>query len=105
MLHVLLSVADGDKHGYAIIKEVSSRTSGKVILSPGTLYPLIRRLLDASLIEESDERPDPALDDERRRYYTLTRRGKQATVAELNRMEEVIEMGRSKKLIKHVRPV
>jgi len=103
MLHVLISLADGDKHGYAIIKEVSSRTSGKVLLSPGTLYPLIRRLLEAALIEESDERPDPYLDDERRRYYTLTRRGRQAAAAEMTRMEEVIEMGRAKKLLKQPR--
>jgi len=103
MLHVLISLADGDKHGYAIIKEVASRTGGKMILSPGTLYPLIRRLLDTALIEESEQRPDPALDDERRRYYAVTRRGRQAAAAEMNRMQEVIEMGRAKKLLKHPR--
>jgi DNA-binding PadR family transcriptional regulator len=103
MLHVLIALADGDKHGYAIIKEVSSRTGGKVLLSPGTLYPLIRRLLESSLVEESEERPDPSLDDERRRYYTLTKRGRQAAVAELTRMEGVIEMGRAKKLLKQPR--
>jgi DNA-binding PadR family transcriptional regulator len=105
MLHVLISLADGDKHGYAIIKEVSARTGGKVLLSPGTLYPLIRRLLEAALIEESVERPDAALDDERRRYYTLTKRGRHAAVAEMTRMEEVIEMGRAKKLLKHPRTI
>src|SRR5262245_42665734 len=100
MLHVLLALADGDKHGYAVIKEVSARTDQKMVLSPGTLYPLIRRLLEAGLIEESDERPDIYLDDERRRYYRLTKRGRQAAVAELNRMEEIIEMGRLKNLLK-----
>jgi len=100
MLHVLLALADGDKHGYAIIKEVSARTDGKVVMSPGTLYPLIRRLLEAALIDESGEQRDPYLDDERRRYYTLTNRGKQAAVAEMNRMRDILEMGRSKKLLK-----
>jgi len=100
MLHVLISLADGDKHGYAIIKEVSARTNGKVLLSPGTLYPIIRRLLDAALIEESDERPDPYIDDERRRYYTLTKRGTRAAAAEISRLEEVVAMGRAKKLVK-----
>jgi DNA-binding PadR family transcriptional regulator len=100
MLHVLISLADGDKHGYAIIKEVAARTNGSFSLSPGTLYPVIRRLLEAALIEETDERPDPSLDDERRRYYRLSKRGRQAAVAEMERMEEVIAMGRSKNLLK-----
>lgn len=102
MLQVLISLADRERHGYAIIKEVERRTEGKVQLSPGTLYPLIRRLLEAGLIEESSERPDPELDDERRRYYGLAERGRQAAIAETERLEEVVAQARAKKLYRGV---
>jgi DNA-binding PadR family transcriptional regulator len=97
--HVLLALADGEKHGYAIKKEVSRRTSDKVRLGPGTLYGIIKRLLLDGLVIESDERPDPALDDERRRYYRLTRLGEQVAIAEANRMQDLIDTARAKKLL------
>ena len=102
MFHVLLALADGEKHGYAILKEVAQRTGGKVRLSAGTLYGIIHRLLDDGLLAESDERPDPALDDERRRYYGLTDLGRRVAVAEAERLEEMLATARSKKLIKRL---
>jgi DNA-binding PadR family transcriptional regulator len=99
MLHVLLALADGDKHGYAIIKEVARRTDGDVTLGAGTLYALVKRLLGDGLILESDERPDPALDDERRRYYRLTPFGRSVAVAEVNRLEDIVSQARAKRLV------
>ena len=72
VFHVLLALADGERHGYAIMQEVAESTGGRMKMGPGTLYGTIKRLLEARMIEESDERPDPDLDDERRRYYRLT---------------------------------
>lgn len=100
--HLLLALADGDKHGYAIMKEVAHRTEGKVRLSAGTLYGLIRRLFSEGMILETDERPVAALDDERRRYYRLTEFGRRVAIAEAERLEGVLALARSKKL--HVRP-
>jgi DNA-binding PadR family transcriptional regulator len=97
--HVLLALADGEKHGYAIKKEVSRRTGDKVRLGPGTLYGIIKRLLLDGMVIESDGRPDPALDDERRRYYRLTRLGEQVAIAEANRMQDLIDTARAKKLL------
>jgi len=96
MFQVLVALADGEKHGYAIIKEVSRRTDGKVRLRAGTLYTAIRRFVDSGLIQESAERPDPALDDERRRYYRLTDRGRAVAVAETRRMTETLAQARTK---------
>ena len=99
MFDVLLALADGDKHGYAIIKEVRSRTDGRVRLSAGTLYGLLKRFIDEGLIAECEERPDPALDDERRRYYRLTANGRAVAVAETRRMEAAVRQAQSKQLI------
>ena len=96
MLQVLLALADGDKHGYAILKEVSRRTGGAVVLRTGTLYTALRRFVDDGLVAESGERPDPALDDERRRYYRLTERGRAVAVAETERLEETVRQARAK---------
>ncbi len=98
MLHVLLALADGDKHGYAIIKEVSRRTNDAVVLGAGTLYALIKRLLAEGMILESDDRPDPALDDERRRYYRLTPFGRSVAMAEVQRLEAIVEQAHAKRL-------
>ncbi|HKE84506.1 MAG TPA: PadR family transcriptional regulator [Vicinamibacterales bacterium] len=98
MLHTLVALADGDKHGYAIIKEVARRTDGSVRLSAGTLYALIRRAEGDGLIVETDERPDISLDDERRRYYRLTALGRRVAAAEITRLESIVEMARAKKL-------
>ena len=99
MFHVLIALADGEKHGYAIIKEVQRRTGGRLRLGAGTLYALVRRFLEQGVIEESSERPDPALDDERRRYYRLTAFGRTVAEAEAGRLEELIRMARAKRLV------
>jgi DNA-binding PadR family transcriptional regulator len=96
MFHLLVALADGDKHGYAIIKEVHRRTDGKVRLSAGTLYALIKRFVQDGLIVECDERPDPSLDDERRRYYRLSDNGRAVAIAEARRMEEAVGQARAK---------
>lgn len=96
MFQVLVALADGEKHGYAVIKDVSRRTDGKVQLRAGTLYTVIRRFVDDGLIQESAVRPDPALDDERRRYYRLTERGRAVAVAEARRMADTLAQARVK---------
>jgi DNA-binding PadR family transcriptional regulator len=96
MFHVLLSLADGDAHGYAILKEVASRTNGAVQLSTGTLYGLIKRLLAEGLIVESPRRPPAAADDERRRYYRLTDFGRQVAAAEADRHERILTTARAR---------
>jgi DNA-binding PadR family transcriptional regulator len=103
MLHALVALADGDKHGYAILKEIVRRTDGAVRLSAGTLYALIKRATADGLIVEIDERPDPALDDERRRYYRLTALGRRVAAAEIERLESIIEMARAKNLVRRPR--
>jgi DNA-binding PadR family transcriptional regulator len=95
VFHVLLSLADGEKHGYVISKEIARRTGNEVRLSAGTLYGIIKRLLEDELIEESDERPDFSLDDQRRRYYRLTKLGLAVAEAEAERMERVLAMARA----------
>lgn len=92
--HILLAVADEDRHGYAIIQEVLSRTDGEVRLSPGTLYRSIQRMLDDELIVEVHERPAPELDDERRRYYGITRFGRAVAREEASRLSELVRLAR-----------
>jgi DNA-binding PadR family transcriptional regulator len=103
MFHVLLALADGDKHGYAILKEVADRTDGKVQLSAGTLYGIIKRLDESGWILEKSQRPDIGFDDERRRYYQLTEIGRRVAVAEAARLEEMVEMARAKRLVRKPR--
>lgn len=103
MFHVLLALADSDKHGYAIMKEVSRATNGEVSLSAGTLYGILRRLVADDMVVEKDERPAPELDDERRRYYRLTEFGRRVAQAEARRLEDMLELAHSKHLYK--RPV
>ena len=91
---VLLALADADRHGYAIIQEVASRTSGEVRLSAGTLYRSIQRMLEQGLIEELRVRPAPELDDERRRYYRITPFGKAVARAETQRLAELLRLAR-----------
>ena len=104
LFQVLLALADGDKHGYAILKEVDERTHGRVRLSTGTLYGIIKRLLQDGLVQEQSRRPPRAEDDERRRYYRLTLRGRKVASAEALRMEEVLATARAKKLIRGPQP-
>ena len=100
MFHVLLALADGEKHGYAILKEVVRRTNGKVRLSAGTLYGIIKRLNAEDWIVESTKRPVAGLDDERRRYYRLTEAGRRVAVNEAQRLEELLAMARNKNLFR-----
>jgi DNA-binding PadR family transcriptional regulator len=99
LFHVLLALADGEKHGYVISKEIARRTNNEVRLSTGTLYGIIKRLLDDDLIEESAERPDFSLDDQRRRYYRLTKLGRAVAEAEAERLERVIALARAKRVL------
>ena len=103
MFQVLIALADGEKHGYAIIKEVARRTGGEIALSAGTLYTIVRRFVQEGVIAESASRPDPALDDERRRYYRLTDFGRDVARAEGRRMETALGMARAKQLIPRAR--
>lgn len=101
---IMLAIANEEGHGYRIRKEVERRSNGTVRLDPGTLYRHIGRLLEDGLIEESDHRPDPDLDDARRRYYRLTLLGKEVVAAEAGRMANLVEVARAKNLIKRARP-
>lgn len=94
--HILISLAEGEKHGYAILKEVARRTDGQVKLRTATLYTVIKRFIEDELIVESAARPDPALDDERRKYYRLTDRGRKVAMAEAARMEQTLRAARVK---------
>lgn len=98
-LHILLALGPGEQHGYAIMHVVAEDTGGTVRLGPGTLYRSLKELLARGLIAEASERPDPALDDERRRYYRLTPLGRQAAVAELDRLARLMQLGREKGLL------
>lgn len=93
-LHILMALATGDKHGYAIMREVQGFTDGMVTMGPGTLYGAVKQMLRAGLITESDERPDPELDDQRRRYYRLTDLGNRVLDAEVARMEQLAHAAR-----------
>src|SRR5271165_6782543 len=99
VFHVLLALADGERHGYAIMQEVAASTGGQIKMGPGTLYGTIKRLLEIRLIEESDERPDPRLDDERRRYYRLSGMGQLVVRAEAERYAAMVKVARGKRLI------
>ena len=99
MFHILLALADKERHGYHIMREVDERTGGNVKLGPGTLYGSIKRMMADGLIEELEERPDPELDDERRRYYRLTDLGFRVATAEAQRLEQMVRSARAKKLL------
>ena len=98
--HVLLSLADQEQHGYGIMQEVLERTDGRVRLWPATLYGTLKRLIDEELIEESEERPAPELDDARRRYYRLTRLGRRVLAAESERLEDLVRVIHAKRGIR-----
>lgn len=95
VFQILVALADQDRHGYAIMQDVAARTDGRMKLSPGTLYGSIKRMLDQGLIVELDERPDPDHDDERRRYYRLTRLGREAAQAEADRLATLLRQARA----------
>jgi DNA-binding PadR family transcriptional regulator len=96
---VLVSLADRDRHGYAILQDIADRTDGRIRLSPSTLYAVIRRLLESELIEELTERPDPAHDDERRRYYRLTQLGRRVAESEAARLTRLLKDARAGGLV------
>jgi DNA-binding PadR family transcriptional regulator len=96
--HILLALADEDRHGYAIIQDVAMRTGGELRLSAGTLYRSIQRMLERGLIVETRERPAPEEDDERRRYYRITPEGTAAARAEARRLAQLVKMARAKGL-------
>jgi DNA-binding PadR family transcriptional regulator len=98
-LHILIALADRDRHGYSIMQDVAERTSGKVRLSAGTLYSSIRRMLEQGLIEELRDSPDPSSTDERRRYYRLTRYGKRVAIAEVDRLRALVADARATGLV------
>jgi DNA-binding PadR family transcriptional regulator len=95
VFHILVALADEDRHGYAIIQEVAARTSGEVTLSAATLYRSIHRMLEQGLIVETRTRPAPEHDDERRRYYRITPRGRAAARAEARRLEQLVKLARA----------
>jgi DNA-binding PadR family transcriptional regulator len=99
VFHILLALADQERHGYGIMQEVMMMTQNRVRMGPGTLYGSIKRMLRVNLIEESDERPDPALDDERRRYYRLTDFGRQVLAAEARRLSTLIDVAQAKHVL------
>jgi DNA-binding PadR family transcriptional regulator len=96
---VLVSLADRDRHGYAILQDIAERTDGRIRLSPSTLYAVIKRLLESELIEELSERPDPAHDDERRRYYRLTPLGRRVAESEAARLTRLLADARASGLV------
>jgi len=99
VLHILLALADGERHGYGIMQEVTRRAGGQVKMGPGTLYGSIKRMLADGWIEETGERPDSSLDDERRRYYRLTGFGLRVMQAEVLRLRQIVLLAQSKQVI------
>jgi len=93
--HILMAVAAGDRHGYAIIQDVAERTGNRLRLGAGTLYRSLERMLRQGLIEETGDRPAPEIDDERRRYYRITRRGEAVARAEAARLTDLVRMARA----------
>jgi len=99
VFHILVALAEGDRHGYSIMQDVAARTDGKLRMSPGTLYGSIKRMLADGLIIEVEERPDPDNHDERRRYYRLTPFGRQVAAADAARLQKVLNQARASGLV------
>lgn len=98
VFHILLAVADADRHGLGIMHDVEQRTDGAVVLGPGTLYGTIKRMLHSGLIAESEARPAPEADDPRRRYYRISALGREVAAAEAGRLEQLLGIARAKKV-------
>jgi DNA-binding PadR family transcriptional regulator len=98
VFHILLALSSGERHGYGIMKQVEEDSLGRVSMGPGTLYGSLKRMLDAGLVEESDKRVDPEMDDERRIYYQITGVGAQALAAELERYKRIVTIAQQRKL-------
>ena len=99
VFHILIALADRDRHGYSIMQDVAARTDGKVRLSAGTLYSSIRRMLEQGLISELADSPDPTSTDERRRYYRLTRFGRRTAAAEVDRLNTMVQQAHASGLV------
>jgi DNA-binding PadR family transcriptional regulator len=97
--HILMALAEDDRHGYGIIQDVAARTDGALLLSAGTLYRSIQRMLEQGLIVETHERPAPDQDDERRRYYRITRFGTTVARAEAQRLSDLVRLARASGLV------
>jgi DNA-binding PadR family transcriptional regulator len=100
VFHILIALADQDRHGYSIMQDVDARTGGAVQLSAGTLYSSIRRMLEQGLIQELSESPDPSSTDERRRYYRLARFGRRVAAAEVARLTSLLQQARDTGLVR-----
>jgi DNA-binding PadR family transcriptional regulator len=98
VFHILLTLVDEERHGYGIMQDVARQTGDALQLGPGTLYGCLKRMLAAGLVEESDERPDPSLDDERRRYYRMTALGLRVVRAEAERLAEAVSAAKARRL-------
>ena len=96
VFQVLLSLADEERHGYAIVQDIAERDSARIQLEPGNLYRTLKHMLDEGLIEESERRPVAGRDDERRRYYRITKFGRQAALAEANRLQALAAEARAR---------
>jgi DNA-binding PadR family transcriptional regulator len=99
VFHILLALVDGEKHGYAIMQEVEAISHNQIKMGPGTLYGSIKRMLANNLIEEVDERPDPDMDDQRRRYYQLTGLGSKVLREEVSRLNSLLERAYAKNIL------
>ena len=99
VFHILLALADGERHGYGIMQEIAALTDGSFHILPGTLYTSLQRIVHEGLIEESSTRPDPAFDDGRRRYYRLTHLGRRVAAAEVQRLLALIAVAQHKRLL------
>lgn len=99
VFYILLALAPGDRHGYQIMKQVKQDSQDQVKMGTGTLYGSLKRMLADGLIEEAGDRPDPALDDERRRYYRMTELGRQSFQAELQRYDQVVSLAQRRRLL------
>lgn len=97
--HIMLALSDQERHGYGIMQEIMSLTQDRVRMGPGTLYGTIKRMLKANLVAESEERPDPEMDDERRRYYKLTDLGRRVLIGETKRLSSLISVARTKQIL------
>jgi DNA-binding PadR family transcriptional regulator len=104
VFQILLALCDQERHGYGIMQEVAVQTGGRLRLGPGSLYGCLKRMLRSGLVEESQERPDPDMEDERRRYYRITDLGRRVTRSEAQRLEVAVAAARAKKLLPAIKP-